>query len=63
MSITGDSMLAELVDMINPSSVDRVTMRDLELSGHAGTVLPVMLDYRCFYNYDSREQQLATRDP
>jgi Ca2+-binding EF-hand superfamily protein len=63
MAITADSMLSEIVDMIDPRDTDRVTFQDLEACGHGGVILTLLLDYRSFFNYDSREQQLASRDP
>ena len=63
MEISGDSILAELVDMVDPAEVDRLSFSDITRSGHGATVLPLMLDFRCFFNYDSREQQLATVEP
>lgn len=59
MVITADSILAEIVDMINPRHHEFVTLEDVRRSGHGGTVLPVILDFRNFYAYDCREQVAA----
>lgn len=87
MKVTADSILAEVVDMINPPhgaalaralppTADGITARiseapagmteaacpasisldDVLRSGHHGTILPVLLDWRAFYLYDCREQ-------
>lgn len=59
MTITGDSILAEIIDMINPADHEKVTFGDLTRSNQHGTVLPLMLDFRNFYAYDCREQTAA----
>ncbi|GET92080.1 hypothetical protein, conserved [Leishmania tarentolae] len=60
VDISAQSILSEIVDMINPAWHEWVTFEDIERSGHQATVLPVLLSYRNFYAYDCREQTAAS---
>jgi Ca2+-binding EF-hand superfamily protein len=60
VDISAQSILSEIVDMINPAWHEWVTFDDIEKSGQQATVLPVLLSYRNFYAYDCREQTAAS---
>lgn len=60
VDISAQSILSEIVDMINPAWHEWVTFEDIERSGQQATVLPVLLSYRNFYAYDCREQTAAS---
>lgn len=57
--ISSESILSEIVDMINPAWHEWITFDDLVRSGQQATVLPVLLSHRNFYIYDCREQSAA----
>lgn len=57
--ISAQSILSEIIDMINPEWHEWVTFEDLERSGQQATVLPILLSYRNFFAYDCREQTAA----
>lgn len=57
LDITADMILSEVLDMINPAWHEHVTLEDIEKSGHEGTVFPILLSFRNFSTYDSREGQ------
>ncbi|RNF01091.1 hypothetical protein TraAM80_07241 [Trypanosoma rangeli] len=57
--ISAQSILSELIDMINPKWHEWVELDDIVRSGHQATVLPILLSYRNFYAYDCREQTAA----
>ncbi|EPY21321.1 hypothetical protein STCU_08593 [Strigomonas culicis] len=58
--LSANSILSEIVDMINPEWHERITFEDVVRSGQQSTVLPILLSYRNFYAYDCREQTAAT---
>lgn len=60
MNVSAQSILSEIVDMINPAFEEHITFADIEHSGHQATVLPILLSCRNFYSYDCREQTAAT---
>lgn len=60
VDISAQSILSEIVDMINPAWHEWVTFDDIEKSGQQATVLPILLSYRNFYAYDCREQTAAS---
>ncbi|KPI86584.1 hypothetical protein ABL78_4359 [Leptomonas seymouri] len=60
VDISAQSILSEIVDMINPAWHEWVTFEDIERSGQQVTVLPILLSYRNFYAYDCREQTAAS---
>eukprot|EP01012_Entosiphon_sulcatum_P022874 TRINITY_DN27853_c0_g1_i1.p1 TRINITY_DN27853_c0_g1~~TRINITY_DN27853_c0_g1_i1.p1 ORF type:complete len:454 (+),score=105.96 TRINITY_DN27853_c0_g1_i1:68-1429(+) len=55
-----DDAVAEVVDMINPKDPSRITLEDIERSGHPHLVFSILVDYLAWHNYDSRENVLAT---
>jgi Ca2+-binding EF-hand superfamily protein len=57
--ISTDSILTEVIDMINPASHEYITPRDVETSKQQSTILPILLNFRNFYAYDCREQTAA----
>ncbi|ORC87292.1 uncharacterized protein TM35_000232630 [Trypanosoma theileri] len=57
--ISAQSILSEVIDMINPKWHEWVELDDIARSGHQATVLPILLSYRNFYAYDCREQTAA----
>ncbi|KEG09149.1 hypothetical protein DQ04_05721050 [Trypanosoma grayi] len=57
--ISAQSILSEVIDMINPKWHEWVELEDIVRSGHQATVLPILLSYRNFYAYDCREQTAA----
>lgn len=57
--ISPQSILSEIVDMINPKWHEWITFEDMERSGQQATVLPILLSYRNFFAYDCREQTAA----
>ncbi|EAN84183.1 hypothetical protein C3747_12g256 [Trypanosoma cruzi] len=57
--ISAQSILSEVIDMINPKWHEWVELDDIVRSGHQATVLPILLSYRNFYAYDCREQTAA----
>ncbi|AAQ16065.1 uncharacterized protein TEOVI_000696200 [Trypanosoma equiperdum] len=57
--ISAQSILSEVIDMINPKWHEWVEFDDIVRSGHQATVLPILLSYRNFYAYDCREQTAA----
>ncbi|KAG8340379.1 hypothetical protein TRVL_08794 [Trypanosoma vivax] len=57
--ISAQSILSEVIDMINPKWHEWVELEDIVNSGHQATVLPILLSYRNFYAYDCREQTAA----
>lgn len=57
---TADMILVEVIDMINPSWHEYVTLHDIMKSGQQETVIPILLSYRNFCTYDSREQSPET---
>lgn len=59
VDITADMILTEVLDMINPAWHEHVTLEDIEKSGHDGTVFPILLSFRNFSTYDSRESSSA----
>ena len=59
MKITGDSILSEIIDMINPAWHEWITREDVARSRQHHTVLPILLSHRNFYAYDCREQSAA----
>lgn len=60
VNISAQSILSEIVDMINPKWHEWITFEDIELSGQQATVLPILLSYRNFFAYDCREQTAAS---
>ncbi|CCW63707.1 unnamed protein product [Phytomonas sp. EM1] len=60
VDISGHLILSEIVDMINPKWHEWVTLEDIEKSAQQATVLPILLSYRNFFAYDSREHIAAT---
>ncbi|KAG5495287.1 hypothetical protein JKF63_02354 [Porcisia hertigi] len=60
LDVSAQSILSEIVDMINPAWHEWVTLEDIERSGQQATVLPVLLSYQNFYAYDYREQTAAS---
>ncbi|CCW69367.1 unnamed protein product [Phytomonas sp. Hart1] len=60
VDISGHLILSEIVDMINPKWHEWITVEDVEKSGQQATVLPILLSYRNFFAYDSREHIAAT---
>jgi Ca2+-binding EF-hand superfamily protein len=61
MFLSAESIITEVVDMINPTDVDGISWDDVVKSQQGGVALPLLLDYRFFYNYDSREHRLASQ--
>lgn len=59
VEISAQSILSEIIDMINPEWHEWVTFADIERSGQQATVLPILLSYRNFFAYDCREQTAA----
>jgi Ca2+-binding EF-hand superfamily protein len=59
MSIDTDGIMREIVDMVNPIDHEAVTKDDMFRCGQQGMVLSILLDYRAFLHYDSREQLAA----
>lgn len=57
--ISSQSILAEVVDMINPAWHEHVTLRDVERCKQHATVLLILLNFKSFFAYDSREQSAA----
>lgn len=57
---TADMILVEVIDMINPSWHEYITLDDIVKSGQQETVIPILLSYRNFCTYDSREQSPET---
>jgi hypothetical protein len=57
--ISVDSIMSEIVDMINPRRHDSITFEDLVKSNQCGTVLPILINFRNFYAYDCREQNIV----
>eukprot|EP01059_Diplonema_ambulator_P009755 TRINITY_DN19700_c0_g1_i1.p1 TRINITY_DN19700_c0_g1~~TRINITY_DN19700_c0_g1_i1.p1 ORF type:complete len:419 (+),score=140.61 TRINITY_DN19700_c0_g1_i1:71-1258(+) len=60
MSVTPEEITHEIFDMVNPAVPDRITQTDLLNCGHMNIVLSILIDHRAFYNYDSRENILAS---
>lgn len=58
-SITGQSILSEVIDMINPAWHEWITMEDLKKCKQQATVLLILLNYKSFHAYDCREQHAA----
>eukprot|EP00796_Vickermania_ingenoplastis_P010657 gene10657-7404_t len=56
--ITSDMIMTEVIDMINPAWHEHVTLQDMIKSGHQGTIFPILLSFRNFSTYDSREQSI-----
>lgn len=54
--ITADMILVELIDMVNPAWHEYVTLADIKKSGHQGILFPILLSFKNFSTYESREQ-------
>ena len=58
--ISVDSIMSEVVDMINPSDHEGgITFNDLVRSNQCATVLPILVNFRNFYAYDCREHNIV----
>lgn len=51
-----ENVTIEVFDIINPRIPLCVTIDDLKRCKCRGTVMSMLIDYRAFYRYDSREQ-------
>jgi hypothetical protein len=58
--ISAESMVAELLDLVDPEKEDGLQWRDLERSKMSATVLPLFIDASAFHRYETREQQASS---
>ncbi|XP_075677864.1 serine/threonine-protein phosphatase 2A regulatory subunit B'' subunit gamma-like [Dermatophagoides pteronyssinus] len=60
--INFDDFSNEIYDMIRPQQSRRIYFDDLVASGHADTIISILIDFNGFYAYENRDSNIRLRN-